>query len=83
MEMKTRLEVEIDDSMMKRLRDEVPRRGITVSALVDIGRRLALAEDAQASVAADNPTPLPSWDNGGHLVDINNREELYRVMEGK
>ena len=83
MEVKTRLEVEIDDSMMERLREEVPRRGTTVSALVETGLRLAFAEDAPASSAPENLPPLPSWDSGGHLVDIDNREELYRVMEGK
>lgn len=38
----------------------------------------------------DNPTPdgegadlppLPSWNGGGFLVDIDNREELYRVLD--
>lgn len=24
---------------------------------------------------------LPSWHGGGELVDISNRDELYRVME--
>ena len=25
--------------------------------------------------------PLPSWRGGGELVDISNREKLYRAME--
>ena len=79
--MKTRLEVEIDDSMMDRLQEEVPRRGTTVSAPVEAGLRLALAEDAPAKVPAENLPPLPTWNSGGHLVDIDNREELYRAME--
>jgi len=83
MNMTTRLEVEIDNSMVERLREEAPRRGTTVSALVEAGLRLAFAEDVPASAPAGNPPPLPSWDSGGHLVDIDNREELYRVMEGK
>ena len=81
MNVKTRLEVEIDDSMMERLREEVPRRGTTVSALVEAGLRLAPAEDAPAKVQPENLPPLPTWNSGGHLVDIDNREELYRVME--
>ena len=81
--MQTRLEVEIDDSVMEGLRDEIPRRGTTVSALVEAGLRLALAEDVPVNAPVGNRPPLPSWDSGGHLVDIDNREELYRVMEEK
>ena len=29
---------------------------------------------------ADLP-PLPSWNCGGFLVDVSNREELYRVLD--
>ena len=25
--------------------------------------------------------PLPTWRGGGHLVDISDRDALYRVME--
>ena len=25
--------------------------------------------------------PLPTWDSGGHLVDIDDRDALYRAME--
>ena len=55
--MKTTLN--IDDTVMQRLREEAARRGTTMSALA----------------------PLPTWRCGGLLVDIANREELYRVME--
>jgi hypothetical protein len=27
--------------------------------------------------------PLPEWDGGGTSVDIANREELYRLLEGR
>ena len=30
---------------------------------------------------ADDLPPLPSWHGGTPLVDINNREELYRVLD--
>ena len=83
MNAKTRLEVEIDDSMVKRLREEASQRGTTVSALIEAGLRFVLAEDAPTSVSAGKLPPLPFWDSGGHLVDIDNREELYRVMESQ
>ena len=83
MSVKTRLEVEIDDSMVERLREEASRRGTTVSALIEAGLRIVLGEDAPTYASAGKLPPLPSWDSGGHLVDIDNREELYRVMEGQ
>lgn len=52
-----------------------------MSALVEAGLRHVLG----AQVARQNPPeklpPLPSWQGGKELVDIANREELYRVME--
>ncbi|MYB52910.1 MAG: hypothetical protein F4X77_12035 [Acidobacteriia bacterium] len=73
--------LEIDDSVMERLREEAPRRGTTISALVEEGLRHVLAKHALASGPTGELEPLPSFDSGGHLVDIDNREELYRVME--
>ena len=73
--------LEIDDSVMERLREEAPRRGTTISALVEAGLRYVLAKHAPVNYPAGELPPLPSWDSGGHLVDIDNREELYRVME--
>ena len=73
--------IEIDDSVMERLREEAPRRGTTMSALVEAGLRYVLAKHAPDSGPAGDLPPLPTWDSCGHLVDIDNREELYRVME--
>ena len=72
--------LEIDDSVMERLREEAPRRDTTISALVEAGIRYVLAMHAPANDAGDLP-PLPSRDSGGHLVNIDNREDLYRVMD--
>ncbi len=73
--------LEIDDSIMERLREEAPRRDTTISALVEAGIRYVLAKHVSANDPAGNLPPLPSWDSGGHLVDIDNREDLYRVMD--
>ena len=72
--------LEIDDSVMERLREEAPRQGTTISALVEEGLRYVLAKHAPANGPTGDHLQLPSWDSGGHLVDIDNREELYRVM---
>lgn len=73
--------LEIDDSILEHLQEEAPRRGTTMSALVEAGLRYVLAKHPPANDPAGDLPPLPSWDSGGHLVDIDNREELYRVME--
>ena len=77
--MKTTLN--IDESVMQRLREEAARRGTTMSALVEAGLRRVL-EDVPAPNGEENDLPpLPSWRCGGALVDVSNREELYRAME--
>ena len=51
-----------------------------MSALVEAGLRRVLAPE----VAADKPDkllPLPTWNSGGHLVNIDDRDALYQAME--
>ena len=76
--MKTTLN--IDDSVIQRLREEAARRGTTMSALVEAVLRRVLA-----APEADEPPPalptLPSWNGGQELVDISDRDALYRAME--
>ena len=77
--MKTTLN--IDDTLMRRLRQEAARRDTTMTALVEAGLRIVLADpDAAGGETGDLP-PLPPWSSGGQLVDISDREELYRAME--
>ena len=77
--MKTTLN--IDDSVMRRLREEAARRGTTMSALVEAGLRRVLGAQVVRQNLPEKLPPLPSWQGGKELVDIANREELYRVME--
>ncbi len=77
--MKTTLN--IDDTVMQRLREEAARRGTTMSALVEAGLRRVLEDVPARDDEQDDLPPLPSWPCGGTLVDISNREELYRAME--
>ena len=79
--MKTTLN--IDDTVMRRLREEAARRQTTMSALVEAGLRLVLADPGEGREYAKPVPPLPSWQSGGQRVDIANREELYGVMEGE
>ena len=76
--MKTTLNV--DDSVMQRLREEAARRGTTMSTLVEAGLRRVLAAPKTVDAPESLP-PLPSWHGGEELVDISDREALYRAME--
>ena len=77
--MKTTLN--IDDSVMQRLREEAARRGTTMSALVEAGLRRVLSDRVPGENQPEELPRLPSWHGGKELVDIANREELYGVME--
>lgn len=68
--------LDIDDSVMQRLREEAVRRGTPMSSLVEAGLRLVLAPEAAANKADE----LPSWNGGEEPVDISDREALYRAM---
>jgi hypothetical protein len=69
----------IDDTVMIRLKQEAARRGKTMSELVEVALR-RLLEDVGA---AKDLGPLPSFDSGGALVDVADRESLYSAMEGR
>ena len=79
--MKTTLN--IDDTVMRRLREEAARRRTTMSSLVEAGLRLVLADPEEAEDHSRPLPPLPSWESGGQRVDFSNREELYGAMEGE
>ena len=78
--MKTTLD--IDDNVMQKLRKEAVRRGTTVSVLVEAGLRHVL-EECDETLPSDNDSlpPLPKWKSGGLLIDISNRDELYRIFD--
>ncbi len=75
--MKTTLN--IDDSVMARLRKEAARSGGTMSELVETALRSLL----QSRRTSTDLPPLPTFDSGGALVDIADRDALYRVMENR
>ena len=75
--------LEIDDARMQRLREEATRRGTTVSALVETGLKHILDGCNKTETDGDSPPPIPSlpkW-RGKLLVDISNRDELYRIWD--
>ena len=70
----------IEDGLMAKLKAEAARRGTTMSEVVDTALRNHF--QARKEQGADLP-PLPTFDGGGALVDIDDREALYRAMEGR
>jgi hypothetical protein len=73
--MKTTLN--IDDRVMARLKREAARQGRTMGELVEMALRLFL----QTRSEQGDVRPLPTFKSGGHLVNIADREALYRAME--
>ncbi len=67
----------LDDTVAARLKREAGRRGTTMSRLVEDALRRFLEEPTTTRPLP----PLPSFDCGRPLVDINDREALYRAME--
>lgn len=76
--MKTTLE--IDPTVMKRLKQEAAIRGKTMSELVEAALRVFL----RGGKGKRTPLPpLPKFDGGGATVDISDRDALYGAMEGR
>jgi hypothetical protein len=75
--MKTTLN--IDDTVMRRLRQEAARQGRTMSEMVETALRLLLG----APEKRDSIAPLPRFRSGGALVDVADRDALYDAMEGR
>ncbi len=75
--MKTTLN--IDDTVMAELKREAARQGRTMSELVETALR-GLFQSRKKPTALP---PLPTFDSGGALVDIADRDALYQAMEGR
>ncbi len=75
--MKTTLN--IDDTVMARLKQEAARQRRTMSELVET----ALRRLFQSTRDRPDLPPLPTLKSGGHLVDLSDREALYQAMEGR
>ena len=83
---------DISERLLLRPGEVAEHRGATVSALVEAGIVQILIEH-QAMMKAKMDAEgyplsaeglmarLPTWNSGSELVDITNKEELYRVMD--
>ncbi|MSP22916.1 MAG: hypothetical protein EXR66_07905 [Dehalococcoidia bacterium] len=67
----------IDEAVMRRLKEEAARRGETMSSLVET----AIWRLLDAPKERPELPPLPSWDMGGSLVDVSDRRAVYEVLD--
>jgi hypothetical protein len=72
--MKTTLN--IDDTVMAELEREAARQGRTMSEIVETALRLMLHKQSNSQPLP----PLPTFDGGRPLVDVADRDALYRLM---
>ena len=75
--MKTTLNVE--DTVMARLKIEAARQGRTMSELVEE----ALRQQLRPRHKRAQLPPLPAFHGGGSRVDVADRDALYQAMEGR
>src|SRR5437870_13675495 len=71
----------IDDTVMNRLRREAARQGRTMSELVEAALRLPFHTSRE--IKKKKLPPLPTFNGGKELVDIADREALYNAMCGR
>lgn len=76
--MKTTLN--INDHVMRQLREEAARRRTTISELVETALRHLLADISHGDDRGNARPVLPAWRSGGALVDVSNRGQLYSAM---
>jgi len=69
----------IDATVMARLRREAASQGRTMSELVETALRMLF----RASKKRGELPPLPTFRSGGALVDVADRDALYQAMEGR
>jgi len=70
----------LDDKLVKRLKEEAARQGTTMSELTEAALRLML--DPPHRATRRKLPPLPKLKGSRPTVDVADRDELYRVMEG-
>lgn len=68
----------IDDTVFARLKSEAQARQTTISELVEAALRAFLARGKRSAAALP---PLPAFSSGGALVDVADRDALFRAME--
>lgn len=75
--MKTTLN--IDDRIFIELKREAARQGRTMSEMVEAALRTMLRGRKPQTELPE----IPTFDSGGALVDVADRDALYEIMDGR
>jgi Arc/MetJ family transcription regulator len=70
----------IDDALIGRVKREAGKQKKTLSEFVEMALRTFLKAHGAPSKKL---RPLPTFDGGGCVVDVSDRDALYRSMEGR
>lgn len=68
----------LDDALVDRVRERAKERGVSMSSIVEEAIVRMLTEKAPSDHV---PLELPSFNSGGYLVDITDRNALYDAMD--
>ena len=68
----------LDDALVEQVRQQAKERGVSMSSIVEEAIFRMLTEKA----APDHPPlDLPSFNSGGYLVDITDRDAMYNALD--
>jgi len=68
----------LDDALVDRVRERAKERGVSMSSIVEEAIVRMLTEKAPPN---DPPLELPSFNSGGYLVDITDRNAMYDALD--
>ncbi|MGB7981180.1 MAG: ribbon-helix-helix protein, CopG family [Candidatus Nanopelagicales bacterium] len=69
----------LDDCVVERLRARAKEEGVSMSSIVEEAVIRLLA--CEKSASERGPRRLPSFNSGGYLVDIADRDALHDAMD--
>lgn len=72
---------DINETVLRGLRETAVRKDVAASVLMEATLWKLLASIPQPKPSKGTLEPLPSWDLGGELVDVSDRDALYAAME--
>ena len=72
---------DINETVLRGLRETAVRKDVAASVLMEAALWKLLASIPQPKPSKGTLEPLPSWDLGGELVDVSDRDALYAAME--
>ncbi len=83
MSVHTRTTVRLDDTLLEQARREAERRGQTLTSLIELGLRLAIAQSNTSNSRPRVVLPVSRIGGGARPgIDINNSAQLSDILDG-